>query len=134
MVPTGFAATNSRNESLNNSGTSSGATIPKLRPTKIRRNEITLAFPAIAVGMANEEVIVVKSSSSDTSSNNPVVTEQRLLARQRREEARIAKAIVTMKVAHLEARLEEARRAASNTGSTVRAEGAESDGGSSGVQ
>ena len=83
--------------------------------------------------MADEEIIVVKSSSSDRSPNSSLVTEQRLLARTRREEARIAKAAVTRRVAHLEARIDEARRATSNTGSTVRAEGAEGDGGSSAV-
>ena len=64
MVPTGFSSTNLRSVSLKNSGASSGAIIPKLRPAKIRRNELALACPAIAVEMAIEEVTVVKSSSS----------------------------------------------------------------------
>ncbi len=105
-----------------------------MKTNEDRCSKAALAFTAIAVEMANEEVIAVKRSSSDISSNSSVVTEQRLLARKRREEARTARAAVTRRVSRFEAGIEEARRATSNTGSTVRAEGAESECGSSGVQ
>ncbi len=65
MTPTGQSVPNSRNESLNNSGTSSGATIPKAHPAKVRRNETALAAPAIAVEMVSETAILAESTGSE---------------------------------------------------------------------
>ena len=59
MMPTGYSIPNSRSESLNSSGTSSGTIIPNLPPAKMRHNEIALAVPVVAMEMASEGAIAV---------------------------------------------------------------------------
>ncbi len=85
MLPTGYSAPNSRDQPLTNSGTSSGATIPKLPPKKIQRNEIALAVPDIAIEAASERAIAVESSESEKSPIHSSSSEQMALAKKRRE-------------------------------------------------
>ena len=87
-MPIEYSAQNPHDQSLNNSGTSSGATNPMLPSKKIQRNEITLAVPAIAIDVASDRAIVVESSDSDGSSIRSSSPEQKALAKQRRELAR----------------------------------------------
>ncbi len=103
MVPTANSAQNSSDQSLNNSGTSSGATNTMLQPKKVQGNEISLAVPAIAIEVASETAIAVESSESERSSIHSSSSEQRALAKKRRELARTVREAVAASLALLEA-------------------------------
>ncbi len=60
MIPTGYSVSNSRDQYLNHSGKSSAATVPRLPPKKVQRDEIALAVPAIAIEVASEWAIAVE--------------------------------------------------------------------------